>query len=268
MTDLKSVSNWFAVAEPTTVQIALAEAGKRPHSYGHLNAKQYTWVDKKVWYYRKNVTLNPSVTQGKHVFLCFDGIDYFARVWLNGQLLGIHEGMFGGPSVEVSNLLKRDVANEIVVEVRSANYGNWDKFDYKKPGRIIKSIDQAGGEGSKPFFALGAFILPDTFRNRLFYIVAELTNAAGGVIFRSVYWPRCLSAVNEPTTQKLLREEPATYDKIGESWLPLPNGPWLKPTAAKKPTALTVQLLSNQGTLPDQSQLTVRVKTRVLCLRS
>ena len=155
VSDLKTVTNWFTVAEPTTVQIALTKAGKLPHPYSHLNAKQYAWVDKKVWYYRKNVTLSPSATQGKFVFLCFDGIDYFARVWLNGQLLGSHEGMFGGPSVEVSKLLKPDGANELVVEVRSANYGNWATYDYRKPGRIIKSIDQAGGEGSKPFFALG-----------------------------------------------------------------------------------------------------------------
>lgn len=155
VTDLKTITNWIKVAEPTTVQIALTKAGKLPHPYYNLNAKEHAWVDKKVWYYRKQVQLNQSAVQGKYVFLCFDGLDYFAKIWLNGQLLGTHEGMFGGPAVEVSKLVKTGGANELVVEVRSANYGNWDKFDYRKPGRIIKSIDQAGGEGSKPFFALG-----------------------------------------------------------------------------------------------------------------
>lgn len=64
-------------------------------------------------------------------------------------------------------------------------------------------------------------MLPETFRDRFFYVVAELTNTTGGVISRSVYWARCLSAVSVDSTKKLLWEKPATYDKIGESWIPL-----------------------------------------------
>lgn len=154
LSELAGLKDPFMAKTPTTIQMALHQAGKLPHPYYFQNAKQYEWVDKKVWYYRKTVEV-PASAAGQHVFLCFDGLDYFTRVWLNGQLLGEHEGMFGGPSVEVSKLLKPGGSNEIVVELRSANYGQWGNFDYKKPGRIIKSIDQAGGEGSKPFFALG-----------------------------------------------------------------------------------------------------------------
>lgn len=155
ISDIGKIDNWINVAQPTTVQIALHKAGKLPHPYYHLNAKQYEWVDKKVWYYRKQVSFDKVSLAGKYVFLYFDGLDYFAKIWVNGKLLGRHEGMFGGPGVEVGGLLKKDQPNEVVVELRSANYGQWDKFDYRVPGRIIKSIDQAGGEGSKPFFALG-----------------------------------------------------------------------------------------------------------------
>ncbi len=132
--------------------------------------------------------------------------------------------------------------------------------DYKKVWQKSTQVASIAPETGVRHDSLGTFVLPETFRNRFFYVVAELTNATGGVISRSVYWPRCLSALAEDSTKKLLREEPATYDKIGESWIPLPNGPWLKPTAANVPTSLTMQVLSNKVTETNQSQLTVRVK--------
>ncbi|MBC8033891.1 MAG: beta-mannosidase [Chitinophagaceae bacterium] len=158
--NLDTLSNWINVEEPSTVQIALHKAGKLPHPYYNLNAALYKWVDKKTWYYRKKIDLKNLALEDPFVFLCFDGLDYFSKVWLNGQVLGIHEGMFGGPDAEISKLLRKDQPNEIVVELRAANFNQWDTFDYRKPGRIIKSIDQAGGEGSKPFFALGMWRKP------------------------------------------------------------------------------------------------------------
>jgi len=97
LAELKAMTNWFAAQVPSTVQWALHRAGKFPHPYEHLNSKHYDWVDQKVWYYQRAFELPAKKSDG-YVFLCFDGIDYFARVWLNGKLLGRHEGMFGGPA--------------------------------------------------------------------------------------------------------------------------------------------------------------------------
>ena len=62
------------------------------------------------------------------MFLCFDGVDYYSRIWLNGHELGRHEGMHGGPMIEVGSLLKTDGPNELLVEVRAPSYGSADKF--------------------------------------------------------------------------------------------------------------------------------------------
>ena len=144
--ELSSQARWIHGQVPGSVQWALYRAGELPHPYDHRNAKQYAWVPGKVWYYRKTFQA-PAIAPEQYVFLCFDGIDYFARVWLNGQELGSHEGMFGGPVAEVASLLRPSVSNELLVEVRSPNYGIGDRWDPWKPGKAVLSWGLTGGLG-------------------------------------------------------------------------------------------------------------------------
>lgn len=153
--ELNTVTNWFDAQVPSTVQWALHRAGKCGHPYEHLNSQQYDWVDQKVWYYRRTFTLPPKQSDG-YAFLCFDGIDYFARVWLNGALLGRHEGMFGGPAIEIGKSARFGAENEIVVEVRAGNFGNKTGWKPRGPeGAVIKPWVIAGGTGGEMFFPLG-----------------------------------------------------------------------------------------------------------------
>ncbi len=150
-----TVTNWFTAQVPGTIQWALHRAGKCGHPYEHLNSKECDWVDQKVWYYRRTVELPAKKSDG-YVFLCFDGIDYFARVWLNGKLLGRHEGMFAGPAIEVSKHVKFGATNEIVVEVKAGNFGNKAGWKPRGPeGTVIKPWVIAGGTGGEMFFPLG-----------------------------------------------------------------------------------------------------------------
>ena len=107
---------------PGTVFWQLYEAGRMPNPYVGMNNKGFGWVDDQVWYYRRTFTLDaPAAGQA---MLCLDGACYFTRVWLNGTLLGEHEGMFGGPICEVADLLNAPGENELTVEVRACNYKN------------------------------------------------------------------------------------------------------------------------------------------------
>ena len=171
-------NDWIRVQEPTSVQMALYKAGKLPNPYEHLNAKQYEWTEKKIWYYRKKFNM-PTVTSSDHIFLCFEGIDYFSKIWLNGKLLGRHKGMWGGPVIHVNRFIQAGQENEIVVEVKSANFGQWEEFKWKAPGKIIKSRTFAGGGSHKPFFALGLWkgvrveIVPEIHMERPFLVTEQ-----------------------------------------------------------------------------------------------
>jgi beta-mannosidase len=178
--ELASQSKWITVANPTSVHMALYQAGELPHPYYNLNSHQYRWVAEKAWYYRKSIQA-PAIPAGHFAFLCFDGINYFARVWLNGALLGDHEGMFGGPNVEVSQLLKPG-SNEIIVEVRAANWGHVE--EYKQNSRLgLAAVPWifTGGSGAEDFFVLGMWqgvrleVLPSAHLERPFLVTESLS---------------------------------------------------------------------------------------------
>ena len=54
---------------------------------------------------------------GQRVWLQFEGVDYFADVWLNGRYLGSHEGYFGRFGFDVTPHLRAD--NQLTVRVDS-----------------------------------------------------------------------------------------------------------------------------------------------------
>jgi len=136
---------WIAATVPTSAQWALYKAGVLPYPYAHLNTRQYMWVVDKVWYYRRRFDV-PAAAKDDYSFLCFDGAGYFTKIWINGTLVGRHEGMFGGPHVEVSRWLKPGQQNEIVVEVKAGSYGEktWDPDHYGN-GKVAVPWGLAGG---------------------------------------------------------------------------------------------------------------------------
>lgn len=113
-----ALAETIPVTVPDSVQWSLYEAGRLPHPYVGDNTHLYRGLDRRNWRYERRFQVAPD-QHGRLAFLCFDGVDYDAVVWLNGRPLGAHEGMFGGPVVEVSSLLKSDEENELVVEVHS-----------------------------------------------------------------------------------------------------------------------------------------------------
>ena len=150
-----SGGEWIDVNEPAAVQLAYYRAGKLPYPYANLNSNLYEPLEQKIHYYKK-VFRSPSFGAADNVILSFDGVDYTARLWLNGNLLGEHEGMFGGPTVKINEFLKTDgTDNELVVEVRSANYGN-PKYAVRTPTRFVRSWFFSKSPGNAPpFFHVG-----------------------------------------------------------------------------------------------------------------
>lgn len=174
LSQLQQRKDPFETTIPNSVHWSLYQGGKLPHPYYNLNSKLYSWTDEKAWYYTKTFEM-PAGANDNYVFLCFDGIDYFSKVWLNDTLLGVHEGMFGGPDIEVSKWLRYGAPNKIVVELKAGNWGNkatdfsmlpvtsTGEIDYSKrkgfnpraSGRIIKPWVFSGGSGGEAFFSLG-----------------------------------------------------------------------------------------------------------------
>jgi len=74
----------------------------------------------------------------KIVKLMFDGIDYAADVWLNGQYLGFHEGYFQPFSFLVTDYLKPGQINQLTIRVNSPR--ELEQPDWSLHKRLIKGI--------------------------------------------------------------------------------------------------------------------------------
>src|SRR3990172_8934727 len=82
----------------------------------YYQSKELTLVNEKEWWYRKRFVASKD-DAGRLVRLVFDGVDYFATVWLNGEKLGEHEGCYVPFSFDVSSKLKYGGENLVVVKV-------------------------------------------------------------------------------------------------------------------------------------------------------
>ena len=103
----ESWADSFPAPVPGTIQTALLEAGKIRNPYLGKNNLDIQWIAEREWWLRRKfVTPEGWGGPGQRLRLRFDGVDYRATFWLNGRLLGRHEGMFGGPEYEVGDFLR------------------------------------------------------------------------------------------------------------------------------------------------------------------
>lgn len=125
-------SAWVAASVPGTVQGALVAAGVTPdplqdaNTYDELIAHgepaawpwqfRRTRIEQQEWWYARSFAV-PEHWRGRRVRLCFDGIDYSGTVYLNGEPVAQHAGMYGGPEVDVTALVRFGGDNEVVVRI-------------------------------------------------------------------------------------------------------------------------------------------------------
>lgn len=168
---------------PSATYFNVYHAGILPHPYEKNNSRQYRFVDQKVWYYRRKFSLKGYESLGK-AFLCFEGMGYFSKIWINGELLGEHEGLLGGPIAEVNSMLNFGGENELIVEIKSCNYGisdeEWQSINgsaenkFLVPWNMVKDGYASNGD----FTVMGIYrdirleIVPDIHISRP-YLVTE-----------------------------------------------------------------------------------------------
>jgi len=90
-----------------------------------------------VWF-AKHFALNYSPAQDEISILQFNGVDYFADVWLNGKALGRHEGYFQKFAFDVSGALITGGGNLLIVKVTSPKEIPDEVWPLKK--KLIKGI--------------------------------------------------------------------------------------------------------------------------------
>ncbi len=117
--DLAAGKGWEAAIDavvPGSIYTALMDAGVIPDPYVGDNMKTANTYSQRSWYFRRTFTYSGA---GERVSLDFDGLCNVADVYLNGQKIASHEGMFGGPYVDVTDIIKQG-QNDLVVHLKPA----------------------------------------------------------------------------------------------------------------------------------------------------
>lgn len=119
-----AAQRWQA-SVPSTVAGTLYEAGY--FGEGLLEGKNYAAADKTIfddgWTYRTAFAGKPG--KGQHAFLVFDGLDYYADIFLNGRQLAASDtasGVFIRRAYDVTDLLRN--SNRLEVRLRRAQPGD------------------------------------------------------------------------------------------------------------------------------------------------
>ncbi len=106
---------------PGSVHSALVEAGIIPDPTFGLNQTIARQESFKTWWMRCDFR-RPANMNGDR--LSFEGVANRCTVWLNGKLLGSHEGMFGGPDFNIAGLLQEDIT--LVVRLEPIPFESWN----------------------------------------------------------------------------------------------------------------------------------------------
>jgi len=128
---------WTPIHVPTTVVAALVMANIFPDPTVAMNLRKLPGVDYPIganfatlampasspfvvsWWYRKQFDL-PVTTGERHVELHFEGINYRANIWLNGQRIAGTSSVAGAwrsYAFDITRLLSSDGKNVVAVEV-------------------------------------------------------------------------------------------------------------------------------------------------------
>jgi hypothetical protein len=109
--------SWYDATVPGTVLTTLVQQGIYPDpTHGLNNLLIPDDLSRKSWWYRVQFP-TPANWNGREVELTFNGINYHAETWLNGEPLGKITGAVIRGSYDVAPLLKRDGMNVLAVRV-------------------------------------------------------------------------------------------------------------------------------------------------------
>lgn len=104
---------------PGSIYADLLRAGLIPDPYYDMNSLQCEWVKDRWWVYATTFSIKREEA-GDVVRLVFQGIDYKARIYLNGEHLADHEGMYEPVILDVTEKIRYDQENYIKVILENA----------------------------------------------------------------------------------------------------------------------------------------------------
>ncbi|MDN6485870.1 MAG: hypothetical protein L0K34_00015 [Ancrocorticia sp.] len=115
------------------------------HPYVGTNSRDYRWTADVTWWMRTFIPENALHQTARRAQLVFDGVDHDAWVWIDGQLVQDHHGMFGGPVVDCTEWLSNEPppeshqgSHEVLLALNPVGSGQGKEIRPGTKGRLIK----------------------------------------------------------------------------------------------------------------------------------
>ena len=105
---------WVNAIVPGCVHLDLLNNNKIPEPFFGTNEKDIQWIAEKDWIYRLTFRPEFEILTREKVILTFHGLDTYAKVYLNSDIILESNNMFHPWAIDVKNILKDD-ENELVV---------------------------------------------------------------------------------------------------------------------------------------------------------
>jgi exo-1,4-beta-D-glucosaminidase len=198
---------WHAVTVPATVVAGLVADRSYPDPFVGMNLRSLLGVSYPIgemfanipmpeespfhcsWWYR---TEFQSRAVGRRMWLHFDGINYRANIWLNGQKIGTSvdvAGTFRQFEFEVSDLLHRSGSNALAVEVFAPESGDlaltfvdWNPMPPDKNMGLWRDVYLAGSGDVSLRHVFVQSKLDSSFDSAGLAVFADLRNASSRAI--------------------------------------------------------------------------------------
>ncbi len=176
------VLRWMNGYVPGTVHTDLLAEGIIDDPFYRMNENAVQWIESQQWLYARDFTINPKFLKCDQVHLVAEGLDTYAKIWINGRSVGKTSNMFvehrfevkkylrGGrnrmeilfdsPTIHARNLERRHGALQVALEphrvyIRKAQYSfGWDwgpKLTTSGIWRGISLKSLTGGRLLNPF---------------------------------------------------------------------------------------------------------------------
>lgn len=121
MPDTRDVRWWRRGGRvPGSVLDDLWRLGEIANPYIERNSLLCEWAPQRTWVYKKQFHVPAIQKPYPRVRLVFEGVDYEAEFFLNGESLGTHRGMFTPAAFEVGDKLRYDAGNLVAVAIAPA----------------------------------------------------------------------------------------------------------------------------------------------------
>ncbi len=132
----KGTDTWYLASVPGTVHTDLFANKLIPDPFFSDNEKKVQWVENEDWEYKSEFTCDKKIISQKNIELNFEGLDTYAKIYLNKKLILETNNMFRSWLVNIKKEVKEGNNTLLIVFESAVKKGKSlaSKLSYTLPG--------------------------------------------------------------------------------------------------------------------------------------